>query len=476
MSATPASEAAPGRALTVGLVLGVTVMAIGALAVVTVAPRIPAELGGLAHYGWLFSAHLLASLIGTVWGGAQADRHGPGRAFVLGLVAFVLGSALAAVAPSMVVVIGARALQGLGGGAVVTCIYVAVTVAYPDHARARVMALLSAAWVLPALLGPAAAGLVAELASWRWVFAALVPLASLVALLTVPSFVGLRPSTVVAPVGGRRLWHALVLAAAVGAGVWALGATAPWWIRALLGASAAVLVPRMLARLAPPRTLRLAPGLASVVAARGLLFAGFITVEVYLALMLTDLLGLSSAVTGLVIATGALVWALGSWLQARLEDLATSPSIALRWLALARRRERRVLLGVQVLGLGLALQLLTLVVPGSAALPLALVGWALAGVGIGFAHASSSVLAFERAEHEAVEPGSVSAALQLSDGVAAATATGVAGALLALVTPGAGLAAGVAAAYAVGVAAAMLSLLAASRIDVARTRSTPTPA
>ncbi len=476
MSGAPVSEVAPGRALTVGLVLGVTVMAIGALAVVTVAPRIPAELGGLEHYGWLFSANLLASLVGTVWGGAQADRHGPGRAFVLGLLAFVVGSALAAVAPSMGVVIGARALQGLGGGAVVTCIYVAVTVAYPDHARARVMALLSAAWVVPALLGPAAAGLVAELASWRWVFAALVPLASLVALLTVPSFVGLRPSSVVTSVGGRRLWHALLLAAAVGAGVWALGATASWWLRTLLGASAALLVPRTLARLAPPRMLRLAPGLASVVAARGLLFAGFITVEVYLALMLTDLLGLSSAITGLVIATGALVWTLGSWLQARLEDLAWSEVSTSRWLALARSRERRVLLGAQVLGTGLALQLLTLALPGPAALALALCGWALAATGIGFAHATSSVLAFERAEHERVEPGSVSAALQLADGVAAATATGVAGALLALVTPGAGLAAGVAVAYAVGVSAVALSLLAAGRIGAARTRSTPTPA
>ncbi len=472
----------PSKALTVGIVLGVTVMAFGALAVVTVAPRIPAELGGLEYYGWIFSANLLASLVGTVWGGAQADRHGPGRAFVLGLAVFVLGSALGALAPSMAAVIVARALQGLGSGAVVTCIYVVVTLAYPDRARARVMALLSSAWVLPALVGPAAAGVVAELASWRWVFAALVPLASLVALLSVPSFLGLAGRTAGAPAHhGARLWHALLLAAAVGAGLWSLTAAAPLVLR-LLAAAALALAPWTLQRLTPARTLSLAPGLAAVVAARGLFFAGFVAVEVYLALLLTELLSLSSAVTGLVIASGALVWTLGSWAQARLDRVRDEPSGRSRWGDLAQRRERRVLLGVLVLSVGLALQLVALGVAGpatvpagkvAAALAVALCGWLVAGLGIGFAHAGSSVLAFERAELEGVEPGAVSAALQLADGVGAAVATGVGGALLALLAPSWGLAIGIGAAYGVGLAAVGLSLLAAWRIGAPSARSSP---
>ena len=487
MSGAPVSEVAPGRALTVGLVLGVTVMAIGALAVVTVAPRIPADLGGFELYGWIFSANLLATLVGTVWGGSQADRHGPGRAFVLGLTAFVLGSAVAALAPSMTVVIVARALQGLGGGAVVTCIYVVVSMAYPDRARARVMALLSSAWVLPALLGPAAAGLVAELASWRWVFAALVPFASLVAFLTVPSFLGLGKGDADGVIAGGasdrgRLLTSLLLAVAVGAGLWALAGPAPGWLRLLVGAIALLLAPQALARLTPPRTLWLAPGLASVVAARGLFFAGFIAVEVYLALMLTDLLGVSSVVTGLVIASGALVWTAGSWAQARLDGLRERAHETSPWHALSQRRERRVLLGAAVLSAGLLVQLAALGLAGSGAtgtatvLAVALLGWSFAGIGIGFAHAGASVLAFERAEVERVEPGTVSAALQLADGVGAATATGVAGALLALLTPGAGLAVGLTAAYAVGLAAAALSLVAACRIGPTPARSSPAAA
>ena len=491
------SPAGPDRALTVGLVLGVTVMAFGALAVVTVAPRIPAELGGFDRYGWLFSANLLATLVGTVWGGVQADRHGPSRAFLAGLVAVIAGSAVAAAAPTIDVVVAGRVLQGLGSGSVVTCIYVAVSVAYPDAARARVLALLSSAWVLPALIGPAAAGVVAELASWRWVFAALVPLAAVVAILTIPSFLALsaRPARRHVEAaqargtrGDRRVLVSLVLALGIGAGLWSASSGAPAPLRWLVAVVALGVALPSLARLTPVGTLRFAPGLASAVAARGLLFAGFISVEVYLALMLTEALGLSSTVTGLVIATGALVWTAGSWTQARLERARDAAAPAPWSRTLGVRRDLRVRIGVAVLGVGVLTQVVALALAPSggvaleggagpgAALLVAILGWALAGLGIGFAHASSSVLAFECAEREGVEAGAVSSALQLSDGVASAVATGVAGALLALLTPQAGLGVGLAAAYGVGAAAVALSLLAAWRIGAPPARSNPTAA
>jgi len=466
----PVLEAATSRALTVGLVLGVTVIALASLAVVTVAPRIPAELGGIERYGWIFAANLLATLVGTVWGGQQADRHGPGRAFVLGLVSFVAGSLVAALAPSMALLIVGRALQGLGGGAVITCIYVLVSLAFPDRGRARVLALLSSAWVLPALLGPAAAGFVAEISSWRWVFAALAPFAVLVALLTLPSFRAFARPRGAASVGDSgRLLAAFVLAVSVGALLWSLDATALPALRVVVAGLAVTLALLALRRLLPVGTIAARPGLGAVIIARGGLFAGFITVEVYLALMLSDVLGLSSTLTGVVIATGAVVWTSGSWAQARLEALATQTRLPGPIAALARRRSRRVQTGVAVLASGVAIQLLALALAsggvGAWSFALVILGWAVAGVGIGFAHASGSVLAFEHAEREGVATGTVSAALQLADGVAAATATGVAGALLAQLSPERGVEAGVAAAYLIGLAAVALSGWAAWRID-----------
>jgi MFS family permease len=479
----PASPPARGGALTVGLVLGVTVMAFGALAVVTIAPRIPADLGGLSLYGWIFSGYLLASLFGTVWGGQQADRHGPARAFTLGLTAFAVGAVIATFAPSMGALVTARVIQGLGSGAVVTCIYVAVTRAYRDQQRPRVLALLSTGWIVPALIGPAVAGTVAELTSWRWVFAGLVPLTAVVAVLTVPTFARLPRSGRATARGAARLAAAAVLAVAVGAVLWSLTGPGSVGPRLVLGVAAAIAVPSALGRLTPPRTLRLGPGLGAVVAARGAFFAAFITVEVYLALMLTEVHGYSSPVTGIVIATGAISWSLGAWTQARLDaraglaPRAGGPVLARVAAVLARRRDRRVLVGTALLGSGLLVQSVALHAgSGAPYLPLAvaLAGWLAAGLGIGFAHASSTALAFVRAEAEGVEAGAVSSALQLADSVSAALATGVGGALLAFATAaGMGLVVGVNAAFATGYLAIVLSLLASIRIGIPAVPAAP---
>src|ERR1700740_443847 len=73
------------RALTTGLVLTTTFIAGGALAVLTIRPRVARDLGGLSLYGWVFSAFMLASLVGAVAAGRDADRVGPARPYLLGI-------------------------------------------------------------------------------------------------------------------------------------------------------------------------------------------------------------------------------------------------------------------------------------------------------------------------------------------------------------------------------------------------------
>lgn len=481
------------RGLTIGLLLSVTTHALAALAVVTIAPRIPAELGGLELYGWLFSGYLLTSLLGTVWGGGEADRRGLRAPFAIGLAAFGLGLGLAAIAPSMLWVVGARALQGFGGGAVTTLVYVAVTRAYPDRHRSRLMAYLSTAWVTPALIGPALAGALAEAAGWRAVFAALASVLALVALLTLPRLgstagagappdasAGVGRTLAGAPVAAgarRRSGVGMVPALGVVAGLGTVLAALSWWADRGSAATAVALVVIVaglaaaasgLRRLLPAGTLRLAPGLGAVVVARAGFFAGFIGVEAFLALMLTDLQGLSSAATGAVIATGAISWTVGSWWQAR-RDASDEGRGA---------RARRVVIGVTFLGVGLALQGVALAGVGDGAAwvtAVAVLGWMTAGFGIGTAHATSSVFAFAMAERDGVAPGRVSVALQLADNVGAAFVTGLAGAALAFVTATVGGATsqpGVAAAFGVAWGAWLLSYVAARR----NARSTPAAA
>lgn len=121
-SQLPVAEAASGvwgpryRRLTLGLLLIGLGIGFKALAVAATLPVTVAEIGGLALYGWAFSAFMLVNLIGITIAGYEADRRGPRGPFLGGAVSFVAGLLIAGAAPSMPVLILGRAVQGLGAG------------------------------------------------------------------------------------------------------------------------------------------------------------------------------------------------------------------------------------------------------------------------------------------------------------------------------------------------------------------------
>src|ERR1700754_1010653 len=98
----------PLRRLTLGLTLVVVASAFEALAVATIMPATVAELGGLALFGWTFSAFMLANLVGISWGGSESDRVGTARVFFLGMLLFSAGLAGSGFAPSMAVIVAGR--------------------------------------------------------------------------------------------------------------------------------------------------------------------------------------------------------------------------------------------------------------------------------------------------------------------------------------------------------------------------------
>ena len=135
------------RALTIGLILTITLVAFEALAVSTVMPIVAAELGGFELYGWVFSAFFLGSLIGIVVVGGLIDRGGLAVPFVGGLGLFAVGLLIGGLAPSMPVLVAARLIQGLGAGAIQPIAYVAIGRTLPESLRPRMFATLSTAWV-----------------------------------------------------------------------------------------------------------------------------------------------------------------------------------------------------------------------------------------------------------------------------------------------------------------------------------------
>ena len=177
----------PRRRLTLGLIVVVLAGAFESLAVATVLPLSSQQLGDLQLYGWAFSAFMLTNLVGITLGGYQSDQRGPAVPFVTGTLLFVAGLAASGLAPSMAALVAGRALQGIGAGLLSSSAYAAIALAYAVEQQPRMLATISSAWVLPGLLGPGVAGLVASHASWRWVFLGLVPLPLIACMLALPA-------------------------------------------------------------------------------------------------------------------------------------------------------------------------------------------------------------------------------------------------------------------------------------------------
>ncbi|MFG3270287.1 MFS transporter [Streptomyces luteogriseus] len=158
------------RALSIGIVSVVLLIAFEATAVGTAMPVAARELDGVSLYAFAFSGYFTTSLFGMVLSGQWSDRRGPLGPLTTGIASFGAGLLLSGTAGSMWVFILGRAVQGFGGGLVIVALYVVVGRAYPERLRPAIMAAFAASWVLPSIVGPLAAGTVTEQLGWRWVF------------------------------------------------------------------------------------------------------------------------------------------------------------------------------------------------------------------------------------------------------------------------------------------------------------------
>ena len=454
------------RALTAGLVLTITFIASEALAVVTIMPVVAHDLGGLSLYGWVFSAFMLGSVVGIVAAGRQADRHGPGRPFLGGLALFSAGLATAGLAPTMLVLISGRFLQGVGAGAVPAVAYVAIGRSLPEDLRARMMAVLSTAWVVPGLAGPAVSAAVATFFGWRWVFLGLLPLVAVTGSLALPALFRLgKQRGVGGGASGAAAEHRLTdgLAAAAGAGLILAGLTLAAGSGeilggvGILGVGTALIVPS-LRRLLPAGTFTARPGLSAVILCRGLLTFTFFGADAYVTLTITTVRHHTPALAGVAVTGATLAWTAGAWLQSQLSG---------RW-------EARRLVGYGLIIIVVGLAAMTLVLLPATPVDVGLVAWTVAGFGIGLAYAPTSLLMLRAAPSG--REGWASASLSLADVLGTALGIGVGGAAVAAAAAhGWPLAAGVGIAFAIAGAGAAALAVASRRLPLTREAGNPDP-
>jgi MFS family permease len=407
------------RALTIGLVLNVTIVASEALAVSTIMPIVARDLGGLDLYGWVFSGFFLGSLLGIVVAGMLIDRGSLARPFVAGIGLFSIGLLIGGIAPSMSVLVGARVIQGFGAGAIPAVAYVSIGRALPERLRPRMFATLSTAWVLPGVIGPTLAGVVAETLHWRLVFLGLLPLIAVAATLTLPAIAAVGPADAaagaaeheVADRARRRLPLAVVLVLGAGLAVAGLSNLGPLPV-VLIVAGVLIGTPAF-ARLTPSGTLQAARGLPTAVLLRGFLTFGFFCADAYVPLAIQEWRGAPAVVSGLVFTASTLAWTGGAWIQAqRVERIGPTRFLVAGFAT--------VVVGI----VGFAAVLLP-----SVPLVVGVVTWSITGFGMGLSYSTLSLVTLREAPP--AEQGAATAGLQLSDVLGTSLGTGVGGALIA---------------------------------------------
>jgi EmrB/QacA subfamily drug resistance transporter len=218
---TPASSAGhpdppelPHRQLAlvlVGLMLGVLLAALDGTIVAVALPTISGDLGHVEDTHWVVTAYLMTATAATLLYGRISDVLGRRPVFLCALGLFLLGSALCAAAQGMGQLAAARAVQGIGGGGLLSLALAAVADLVPARKRAAYQGMFGAVYGLAGVLGPLIGGLIVDHASWRWLFLVNLPVGALVLLVVA----GTLPAT------PRRAGHldpfgAVLLAGAVG--------------------------------------------------------------------------------------------------------------------------------------------------------------------------------------------------------------------------------------------------------------------
>ncbi|WP_457946772.1 MFS transporter [Pseudarthrobacter sp. alpha12b] len=447
--------------VTVGTCALVFLAAFESLAVTTIMPLVSRELNGGSLYALAFAGPLATGVIGMVGAGNWSDRRGPAMPLYSSVALFVLGLLIAGTSVSMPMLVGGRLVQGLGGGALTVALYVLVARFFPGPLHPRIFAAFSAAWVIPSLVGPFAAGVVAQVFSWHWVFLGVVGLVIPALVMIVPVLRGLNePEETSLPAEkgqpqdtaasghtatpwalGRLGWAVLAALAVLGLNLSA-DASIPDFpaATALLAVAAVVLALVAVRPLVPAGTLTARRGLPSVILARGLASASFFGAEVYLPYLLIDQYGFPPTLAGLTLTGGALAWAGAAAVQGRLGSRLPHRSA--------------VQTGSLMVLAAVLLALATTALHWPAAIAIA--GWVLAGGGMGLLYPRLSVMTL--ALSTKADEGFNSSAMSISDSLGGALSLATTGIVFAAFTTPVQSFAGVFAfTAAIGVAAALVA-------------------
>ncbi|RDC49178.1 MFS transporter, partial [Acinetobacter sp. RIT592] len=158
------------RNIIIAIMVSMFLAAFEGTVVTTAMPTIAKSLNGYNLMSWVFSSYLLTSAVSTPIYGKMSDLYGRKKMLSIGIVIFLIGSALCGFSQSMIQLIAFRAIQGIGAGSILTVTYTIVGDVFDLEERSKVQGCLSTVWGVSSLLGPFIGGFFIDYLSWHWIF------------------------------------------------------------------------------------------------------------------------------------------------------------------------------------------------------------------------------------------------------------------------------------------------------------------
>ena len=175
-SAPPPLTDAQIRSIVTGLMIAMLLAALDQTIVATAMPTIGRDLGDAANLPWIVTAYLVAATAVTPLYGKFSDIYGRRIVLMVAIVTFVIGSVACALAPTMITLAAARALQGFGGGGLISLAQTIIGDIMSPRERARYQVYIAGVFVLASMAGPLLGGVLAEHLHWSFIFWINVPI------------------------------------------------------------------------------------------------------------------------------------------------------------------------------------------------------------------------------------------------------------------------------------------------------------
>lgn len=402
--------------LAVGLLLLEFVAAVQLYVTVTVLPLVSSELHGQRYYGLALSAATVALFVSTPLAAPIARRVGFRTVLLASGVLYVAGTLLSAVAASMPVFTAGRVVLGLGDGVIFALSYLIVAENFPPRLRSRMIALLASMWLLPSLLGPPGAAVLATLVGWRWALLAVLPPLFAGVALVVGRLSGQAPTE---PPDAVPLVAIVVMSA--GAAAISFGGSRSGGLALVLLAGGLVAVLGGAMRVLPGGTVSGSPPPSAAIGGLVLALFAYLGGEGLITLYVTDGLGSSIGWAAAALSAGGIAWGFATLAQPRLLDRTGQ-----RGFGIVAGGSVTVTLSLLVLFL---LLLLVPAQPGPAAALVVIAAWTAGGAGVGLVYTTlilgALLVPAERA-------GTAAAAVVLTEALGGTLSLAISGSLVSL--------------------------------------------